>query len=240
MGKAPGDRSFRLGQQEIGLSRSKVGSEPGGCRAGHPGPVEIETPLEQARVASETNRVIPGSCRPCRSMESAMAVSRSDRWSPEEAFRDVFATHYGAVFGYAARRIGHDGAADAASDVFMVAWRRIRGVPAEPETLPWLYGVARRVVASHLRAKRRRDRLHARAAAHAPAGRLEHDPAGLGAALESLRESDREVLMLAAWEGLGPDAIGRALGCSKNAAAVRLHRARARLAEVWDQERGVR
>jgi len=85
---------------------------------------------------------------------------------------------------------------------------------------------------------RRRERLEARSLSE-PERRFEPDPTELDRALAALRESDREVLMLVAWEGLGPNALAKALGCSKNAAVVRLHRARARLTAAWD-ERGER
>ena len=49
-------------------------------------------------------------------------------------------------------------------------------------------------------------------------------------ALGSLRERDREVLMLIAWEGLQPARAAAALECSRRTLAVRLHRARQRLA----------
>jgi len=153
--------------------------------------------------------------------------------STEETFRGLFAQHYGAVFAYCVRRLGRDAAADAASDVFTVAWRKIRRVPGEPETLPWLYGVARNTVANHRRSRVRRARLEARTAAHA-----DHPwtdlPGSVDAALAQVSDDDREVLMLVAWEGLGPGELGRALGCSANAATVRLHRARTRLSAAWD------
>lgn len=159
--------------------------------------------------------------------------------APDRAFREVFGRHYGAIYGYAARRLGRDDAADAAAEVFTVVWRRIRTVPDEPETLPWLYGVARKVVANQQRGRRRRERLEAKALAE-PVRRLDSGPDDLDGALAALRESDREVLMLVAWEGLGPNALAKALGCSQNAAVVRLHRARARLAAALDDERGGR
>lgn len=168
-----------------------------------------------------------------------MTAARPVSLAPESAFREVFGRHYGAVFGYAARRLGWDDAADATADVFTVVWRRIRSVPAEPETLPWLYGVARRVVANHTRTRTRRERLEAKALAE-PVRRVEPVTTDVDAALSALRESDREVLMLVAWEGLGPKALAKALGCSQNAAVVRLHRARARLSAVMDEERGGR
>lgn len=159
--------------------------------------------------------------------------------SPEETFRGLFAQHYGPVFAYCARRIGRDDAADATSDVFTVAWRKIRRVPGEPKTLPWLYGVSRNVVANHRRSRVRRQRLDARMAADGGQSWTDQ-PQGLDQVLTSLSDADREVLMLVAWEGLGPDDLGQTLGCSPNAAAVRLHRARTRLSAAWNDFGGGR
>jgi DNA-directed RNA polymerase specialized sigma24 family protein len=49
-------------------------------------------------------------------------------------------------------------------------------------------------------------------------------------ALERLSPLSREALMLVAWHGLSAARAARAAGCSRPAFAVRLHRARARLA----------
>lgn len=172
-------------------------------------------------------------------MESAMTIVRSGARaaSPEDQFRGMFSTHYASVYAYCARRLGRDDASDATAEVFTVAWRKIRRVPTEPETLPWLYGVARNVVANQRRSQNRQSRLEAKAAALASPAGYAH-PESLEPVLASLRSDDREVLMLAAWEGLTPAAMGKVLRCSANAAAVRLHRARQRLSEAWDHTSG--
>jgi len=54
-------------------------------------------------------------------------------------------------------------------------------------------------------------------------------------ALAGLRERDREVLLLVAWEGLEPARAAAALECSRAAFAVRLHRARRRLAAALER-----
>jgi RNA polymerase sigma-70 factor, ECF subfamily len=51
------------------------------------------------------------------------------------------------------------------------------------------------------------------------------------AASRRLRQGGREVLRLAAWKGLSHEQIAVSLGCSENAAALRLRRARQRLRE---------
>ena len=55
------------------------------------------------------------------------------------------------------------------------------------------------------------------------------DDETLWLAWRELREADREVLSLIAWEELSVADAARALGCSAAAFSVRLHRARRRL-----------
>jgi RNA polymerase sigma-70 factor (ECF subfamily) len=47
-------------------------------------------------------------------------------------------------------------------------------------------------------------------------------------------------VLLVAWDGLSPSQAATVLGLSATAARTRLHRARARLAELLGVERGVR
>lgn len=144
-------------------------------------------------------------------------------------FEALFEAHYGAVLAYASRRASSDVAADVAAATFEVAWRRFDDVP--DQALPWLYGVARRLLANTRRAEMRRRHSWSRLAAVRsvePADAPEEGPKAR-AALARLRPQDREVLMLVAWEGLDPEAAARSLGISVGAFAVRLHRARHRL-----------
>ncbi len=157
--------------------------------------------------------------------------------SPEDRFRAVFSRHYEAVYRYAARRLGRDDAADAASEAFTVAWRKVQRIPDEPGTLPWLYAVTRNVVSNMERARRRRQRLAARASTAGDPPTMTADT-GVIAALADLRAEDREILRLAAWEGLRPAEIGEVIGCSPNAAAIRLYRARRRLEEAMNETGG--
>ena len=56
--------------------------------------------------------------------------------------------------------------------------------------------------------------------------------------LQLLRPSDRELLMLSAWDDLDAAAIGAVVGCSTATARVRLHRARRRFAHHLQQPTG--
>jgi len=155
-------------------------------------------------------------------------------------FDDVYTAHRDAVWRYFRRRSDGDHE-DLTTEVFLVAWRRREELPVEP--LPWLYGVARKVLANHRRAGDRRDALAERAAAHAPASEPDlADAVGLrtdlARALAELSEHDRELVLLVAWEGLTLAEVAAALGCRRGAAAVRLHRARRRLRTALHDESG--
>lgn len=162
-------------------------------------------------------------------------MPRPESVDPERRFDALHAAHHAAVLRYFVRRVGREHAADLAAEVFLVAWRRRDVVPRD-DALPWLYAVARNVLANDRRARGRHDALPARIAHQG----LDHgrDTAVLVAerdllrgALLALRDADRELLMLIAWDGLSPEQVGRVLGCRTAAVHVRLHRARKRLAK---------
>jgi len=70
-----------------------------------------------------------------------------------EEFEQLYRQHAGAVLAYARRRTMQAVADDVVADVFLIAWRRVDDVPAE--RLPWLLGVARRVLANQRRGEYR-------------------------------------------------------------------------------------
>lgn len=158
--------------------------------------------------------------------------------SPREAtFEALFVEHWSAVHAYARRRVVQAADAhDVAAEVFAVAWRRLEDIP-EGLALPWLYRTAANVLANRERGDRRRRRLTARLAglparATADPGDVAADDHAIVAAFHSLDEDDRELLRLAAWEGLRNEELAAVLGVSTNAAALRLSKARRRLADA--------
>lgn len=157
-----------------------------------------------------------------------------------ERFEEAYDAYSGLILAYALRRIADpQDAADVVAETFLVAWRRIADLPAGDEARPWLYGVARRVLANRHRGERRRRQLHQRLAADlSPLAReatvtLEGSEWSVAAfAFAELSDHDREVLTLAGWDGLDRGEIATVLGCSRAAARVRLHRARRRFARA--------
>ena len=156
----------------------------------------------------------------------------------EEDFQRLFAAYNRHVLAYALRRCdSRADAEDVVAGTFAVAWRRLGDAPAEELRLPWIYAIAARVLANQRRSARRllALRLRLRELPAAPQAERSELPEVL-AALRELRAEEQEILRLAAWEGLTNAELAVALDCSENAATIRLHRARKRLAEQMMKE----
>ena len=134
---------------------------------------------------------------------------------------------------YVVRRSPADTVDDIVADVLLVLWRRLDDVPSD-DPVPWTYAVARGCLANSRRTTQRQLRLVDRISRLDPPRdqpELEEHPE-VHAALAGLRELDREVVLLWAWEGLAPREIALVTGLSANAVSIRLHKAKKRLAEA--------
>ena len=155
--------------------------------------------------------------------------------TPEDRFRQLYEQHAGAVLSYFKRRTDSETAQDCTAETFLVAWRRIDDV--SEQDLPWLYGVARRVLQNQRRSGGRMARLISRLrgleSPPEPSPELavirRFEDAELAAALHRMRPEDQELLLLANWEELPHADIGRILGCSAHAVDQRIYRAMSRL-----------
>jgi RNA polymerase sigma-70 factor, ECF subfamily len=153
-------------------------------------------------------------------------------------FERCYALARDPLVRYLGRRAAPDAVEDLFAEVMTVAWRRVADIPDGAE-LPWLYGVARRVLANHRRASGRFGRLLERLAIvergvdPGPAPAPGADPE-LGEALARLPATDAEILRLWAWEELAPAEIAAVLGISANAVSIRLHRAKGRLRDTLE------
>jgi RNA polymerase sigma-70 factor, ECF subfamily len=160
-------------------------------------------------------------------------TSDTDRLLAEERFRKVFA-HLAAVTAYARRRGSRD-AEGIAAEAMSIAWRRLADVPRD-DPLPWLYATARNLLLAERRAG---SRTVAAGGFEPPVTEpeLRELEPQLQSALRSLSPTDREALLLVAWEDLSPTQAARALKVNPTAFRVRLLRARRRLRLALDEER---
>lgn len=172
-------------------------------------------------------------------MHENAAVGASRSTQRQQRFEALYAEHHPRVFGYVMRRCERaDDGADAIAETFLVVWRRLDEAPEAELLPPWLYGIARRVLANQRRGERRRTALAQQLEldfARHPLPRTTAFETAVGEravlrdALASLDEDDRELLALEAWEDLDAGQIAQVVGCSAGAARTRLHRARSRL-----------
>jgi RNA polymerase sigma-70 factor (ECF subfamily) len=155
-----------------------------------------------------------------------------------ERFEAAYRELYEPICGYTLRRVRDpEDAAEAIAETFVTLWRRFDRCPQGEQLRPWLYGVARRVIANQRRGKRRRTALGERLVANFDPAAFEGavapgDTSPVAQAFATLSESDRELLTLEAWEGLTRDEIAVALGTSRATVRLRLHRARNRLRDA--------
>ncbi len=149
--------------------------------------------------------------------------------SPNERFEALYAAHAPSVRAYAMRRGATADADDVVAEVFLIAWRRLGEVPSDARC--WLLAVARRVQSNAYRGLARQQALRARLEHERPldASAASPDERRLLDALLRLEESDREALLLIAWEGLSHRQAARVLGVREGTFGVRLHRAKRRL-----------
>lgn len=149
----------------------------------------------------------------------------------EDAFRELFADHWSAVYGYARRRLQDAGEAEEiAADVFRIAWEKQD--PTDPFGRPWLFRTAMNRLRDHYRRQSRRSKAEQalkRRIEEAPE-RADHDDLlALRAAMKFLSEREREAVLLTYWEGLSAAEIGVVLGCAEGTVWTLMTRAREKL-----------
>jgi RNA polymerase sigma-70 factor (ECF subfamily) len=165
-------------------------------------------------------------------------------------FGEIFERHFTQIYRYVARRLGPDDAADVCGEVFATAFRRRLDYDrARPDALPWLYGIATRLVSNHRHAERRRLLLLSRSAGPTDPGAAFDDadarvdaqrqgPAVMDA-VARLSPGDRDVLLLFAWADLSYEQIADALTVPVGTVRSRLHRARSSLKGALEEEQPV-
>jgi RNA polymerase sigma-70 factor, ECF subfamily len=152
-----------------------------------------------------------------------------------DRFEAVYRELYAPICGYALRRVREpEDAAEVIAETFATLWRRFDNCPRDDMLRPWLFGVARRVIANQRRGERRRTALSERLVANVDPAAVEtassdEGTTELARAFASLSESDRELLSLVAWEGLTREELAVALGTTRAVVRLRLHRASKRL-----------
>lgn len=166
-------------------------------------------------------------------LDDTDAIARS--LSQPALFELIFDRHFAAVHRYVSHCLGVDTADDLAAETFLRAFAaRARYVPLSADARAWLFTIATNLVRDEIRRRGRDDGLADRLSLQvAPqhVATADSDPQ-LHAALLTLRDEEREALVLFAWAELSYEEIAHATGAAVGTVRSRLSRARARLRDV--------
>lgn len=214
-----------------------------------PGPGVV--PRVQVLVGAAPNRSFVGSDDLRAVLDERLLVEQAR--SDPNAFTLLYRAYVGRIHAFAYRRTGsYEDAEEITAAVFERAWRALptfawKGGGFEP----WLFRIAANELVSH---HRRKARVHSERVARVlreMAEDLRDDPAlaalldvddaerraaGLRAALGTLTPRYQEVITLRYLAGLSAAEAAAAMGCSKGALAVTLHRAMNALRRAMDAE----
>ncbi len=153
----------------------------------------------------------------------------------KERFRQVHAQTYPDLLRFVERRVPPADAEDVVATVFLTAWRRYADIPEDAR--PWLFGVARGVMANQTRGWLRRRALDVRLVGedrpvddHSTATATRVDMARAWCAQ---RPADQETLALVLFDGLTVEQAADVVGCRPSTFAMRLSRARQRLLNTY-------
>ena len=148
-------------------------------------------------------------------------------------FAEIYQKYHRPVFVYCRRRVSADRVDDVVADTFLTAWRKIDQVPDGDEALPWLYGVAYRVLMHQWRGTSRRKRLNERLASIGVDSSTHpeeyivstYESQRVLEAASKLKPIDREILRLSLWEELSHAEVASVLSLHVDAVRKRLSRA---------------
>lgn len=148
-------------------------------------------------------------------------------------FVALYEDHVDAVMSHCLRHLAPPAAEDAVSDTFLITWRKLDQVPAEPRG--WLIVTARNTIRNRYRTQARTMALETRlqqitSLATEPADVTAQRRSDLLTALGALTDDEREAILLVSWDGLTGAEAAEALRCSHGALRVRVHRARQKMA----------
>ena len=167
------------------------------------------------------------------------AVSDSD---PAARFEQLIAGLLPDLTRYFARRIQPaDAAADCAADTALIMWKKLRSLPTKPpEQRAWAFGIARNVLKSHRRKSSRRQHIDlalrteiAASIDTAESAVLKDDERRALQALQSLKDTDQELLKLVLWDDFTIQDAGNVMRLTPAAARKRYQRACTRLRNAY-------
>lgn len=179
---------------------------------------------------------------PVEAADDDLTIIRNSQSDPER-FAVLVRRHGPAVGRYVTRRIGRERAEDVVAETFLVAFRKRADFQDNGRNcLPWLYGIATRLMHHERRNEVRQLRLLAASGTDpvtAPFTDRVDDAVAAGnvkqrlaAALSDLPVNQRDALLLLVWADLSYEQIATATGVPLGTVRSRISRARRRLRQT--------
>jgi RNA polymerase sigma-70 factor (ECF subfamily) len=161
------------------------------------------------------------------------ALTPSEDLPASHGVSTLYETESVKLLGYFLRRVDdREDAADLVAETALIPWRRAADVPSEPESARmWMYGIARRVLATHRRSQMRRSTLADRLRSELISTDTVSNPRieDVRQAVLTLPRREEELIALVHWEGFSVAQAAIIIGIRPGAARMRYHRARQRL-----------
>lgn len=145
-----------------------------------------------------------------------------------DAFGRLYRAHAERIHRLARRLVGDDAADEATQDVFVRAWTKLGSFRGDAQFATWLHRLAINVLIRRAQSARRREYRDTELAPRLQA-RSTTDPhilLDLDAALASIGDGFRQVVVLHDMEGYSHEEIAALLGIGVGASRMRLCRAR--------------
>lgn len=148
-------------------------------------------------------------------------------------FEELYRGTRADLLRFLVRRSAPEDAADLLAETYLVAWRKLDGIPSGGKARLWIFGVARNLLMKGYERSRAASEMAALLAQelqlNEPRPTDNERADDITAALSTLPPSEREIVTLNAWDELAPREIAVVVGLSASAVRIRLHRARRRL-----------
>ena len=162
-------------------------------------------------------------------MSAIPALQRTQGRPTRDRLASVVRREAPSLLAYFERRAPYFDAPDLLGETLLVAWRRVDALPIDDqEARMWLFGVARRVLATSRRGTQRRQALFERLRDEARHSPIAYEPSDgeLTDALAGLAPVDAEIIRLVHWDGFSLAEVAQHL--DRPAATVRSRYSRAR------------
>jgi RNA polymerase sigma factor (sigma-70 family) len=169
--------------------------------------------------------------------ETRVPRQLSDDADSEEQLYQLYQDHHRRIYCLALRLVAGDevAAGEITQEVFVRAWRGLRGFRGNAQLSTWLHKIAVRVAHTYWRGEQRRRARMELHASNVAAPRLPDSDDDLERAIAMLSPRERAAVVLHYIEGYTQAETGRLMDIAEGTVKSLVHRARARLRKQLEE-----